>query len=65
MTNQFNKGDKVICSYYGQGTVIKVLNKGIFSIHVNFENQDEDDYVEYTTDGRSVLKSPPTLKIKI
>lgn len=56
----FSIKDKVTCSLYGNGIVVKIT-KGLFPICVHFEDQDEGDYVEYTNDGRSILNSPITL----
>jgi hypothetical protein len=58
---KFNIGDEVICTDYGNGIVVGINTNSLFPINVHFEDQDKDDYVEYTSDGRSVLKSPITL----
>lgn len=62
MTNKFKVGDQVNCSLYGEGIVIKISKKNtVFPVRVQFEDQDDNDYVEYTTEGSSILNSPVTL----
>lgn len=47
MVNKFKVGDQVICSLYGEGTVIKVSKKDkVFPVRVQFEDGDDGDYVE-------------------
>ncbi len=59
---KFKKEDNVTCSNYGNGYVVRISNNKIFPLQVNFEDQDEDDYVEYTLDGRSLVNGEITLK---
>jgi hypothetical protein len=64
MIIQFNVDDEVTCTDYGNGTVVGISTHSIFPVNVHFEDQDENDYVQYTVDGRTVLGTPITLTKK-
>jgi hypothetical protein len=57
MKTIFELGDKVFDYQFGWGEVVEITEDGLFRNEVNFC----DNSLRYTTDGRLLLESAPTL----